>query len=195
MIKIILATSNPHKLEEINKINTYSDIKFEVIKGEFNPEENGNTFEENAIIKAKAASKVMKTYCLSDDSGLCIDVLEGLPGIHSNRYAPTQSEKIEKILTELKNVPYENRSAHFTCSMVLTDANGNILNREEGRIYGYIDDSAKGINGFGYDPIFFVPEYNKTIAELPEEIKNKISHRANALKPMLEWIHNNLCLI
>lgn len=192
MIKIILATSNPHKLEEINKINNNPEIKFDVVKGEFNPDETGKTFEENALIKAKEAAKIMKTYCLADDSGLCVDALEGKPGIHSARYANTQKEKISKILNEMKNVPYDYRTAHFTCSMVLVDKDGKFVHSETGKIFGYVDDEAKGTNGFGYDPIFFVPSYDKTIAELPEEVKNNISHRANALKPMLNWIENNL---
>ena len=192
MIKIILATSNPHKLEEIKAINTNPEIVFDVVKENFNPDENGSTFKENALIKAKEAAKITKTYCLADDSGLCVDVLEGLPGIHSARYAKTRQEKINKLLNELKMVPYDYRSAHFICSMVLVDNEGNPVHYEEGRIYGYIDDTPKGANGFGYDPVFFVPEYNKTIAQLPEEIKNNISHRANALKPMLEWIKENL---
>ena len=192
MIKIIIATSNPHKLEEINKINTNPNIVFDVVKGEFNPDENGKNFNENAQIKAKEAAKIMKTYCLADDSGLCIDALEGAPGIHSARYANTQEEKIEKVLEQLKCVPYDYRTAHFICSMVLVDAQGNNVHSEEGRVYGYIDDKAKGTNGFGYDPIFFVPEYNKTMAELPEEVKNKISHRAKALNPMIDWISNNI---
>ena len=192
MIKIILATSNPHKLEEIKAINTNPEIVFDVVKENFNPDENGSTFKENALIKAKEAAKITKTYCLADDSGLCVNALEGLPGIHSARYAKTQQEKINKLLNELKMVPYDYRGAHFICSMVLVDNEGNPVHYEEGRIYGYIDDTPKGANGFGYDPVFFVPEYNKTIAQLPEEIKNNISHRANALKPMLEWIKENL---
>ncbi len=192
MIEITLATSNPHKLDEINKINKNPNIIFKVIEGEFNPEENGKTFEENAKIKAKEAARITKTYCLADDSGLCIDALEGLPGIHSARYAPSQKEKIEKILNELKNVPFDYRSAHFTCCMILTDSDGNVIHKEEGKVFGYIDDSAKGSNGFGYDPIFYLPDYDKTIAQLPEEIKNEISHRANALNPMLKWINDNL---
>lgn len=192
MIKIIIATSNPHKLEEINKINTNKNIVFDVVKGDFNPDENGNTFLENASIKAKEAAKIMQTYCLADDSGLCVDALEGAPGIHSARYADTQKEKIEKLLNELKMVPYDYRTAHFTCAMVLTDKNGKELHKEEGKVFGYIDDSPKGTNGFGYDPIFFVPKYDKTIAELPEETKNEISHRSNALRPMLKWIEENL---
>lgn len=192
MIKIILATSNPHKLEEINAINKNPEIVFDVVKGDFDPVEDGVQFKDNALIKAKEAAKIMKTYCLADDSGLCVDALEGRPGIHSARYADTQKEKIEKLLAEMKDVPYDWRNAHFVCSMALVDANGNLLHAQEGKVFGYIDDSPKGENGFGYDPIFFVPEYNKTIAELPEEVKNNISHRANALKPMLKWIEENL---
>lgn len=192
MIKIILATSNPHKLEEINAINTNTEIVFDVVKGDFDPIEDGKNFVENATIKAKEAAKIMKTYCLADDSGLCVDVLEGRPGIHSARYADTQKEKIEKLLAEMRDVPYDWRNAHFVCSIVLVDENGETVHSETGKVYGYIDDSPKGTNGFGYDPIFFVPQYNKTIAELPEEVKNNISHRANALKPMLKWIEENL---
>lgn len=192
MIKITLATSNPHKLEEINAINKNKNIIFDVVKGNFNPVEDGKNFEENATIKAKEAAKIMKTYCLADDSGLCVDALEGRPGIHSARYAQTQKEKIEKLLAEMKNVPYDWRSAHFISSMVLVNADGEIIHTQTGKIFGYIDDAPKGINGFGYDPIFFIPSKNKTIAELPNEEKNKISHRANALIPMLEWIEKNL---
>lgn len=192
MIKIILATSNPHKLEEINAINTNPDIVFDVVKGDFDPVEDGKNFEENAIIKAKAAAKIKKTYCLADDSGLCIDALEGAPGIYSARYAPTPKERIERVLKEMFGVPYDYRSAHFTCFMALSDGNGNIIHTETGKVFGYIDDKPKGQNGFGYDPIFLLTEYDKTMAELSEEKKNEISHRANALRPMLKWIEENL---
>ena len=192
MIKIILATSNPHKLDEINAINTNPDILFDVVTGDFDPVEDGKNFLENATIKAKEAAKIMKTYCLADDSGLCVDVLEGRPGIHSARYAETQKEKIEKLLNEMKDVPYDWRGAHFICSMVLVDPVGEVVHSETGNVYGYIDDVPKGTNGFGYDPIFFVPSKNQTMAELPEEVKNDISHRANALKPMLKWVEENL---
>ncbi len=192
MIKIILATSNPHKLEEINAINKNPEIVFDVVKGDFDPVEDGKNFKENAFIKAKEATKIMKTYCLADDSGLCVDVLEGRPGIHSARYAQTQKEKIEKLLKEMKDVSYDWRGAYFICSMVLVDSDGNLLHSQEGRVHGFIDDSPKGTNGFGYDPIFFIPSKNKTMAELTEEEKNSISHRSNALRPMLKWIEENL---
>ncbi len=192
MIKIILATSNPHKLEEINAINKNPEIVFDVVQGDFNPVENGKNFMENAIIKAQEASKIMNTYCLADDSGLCVDALNGRPGIYSARYAPTQKEKIEKLLKELNQVPQEKRQAHFTCAMALVNSKGEIIHTQEGRVEGVIDYEAKGSNGFGYDPIFYVPDYKKTIAQLHEETKNKISHRANALIPMLKWIEQNI---
>jgi len=192
MIKIILATSNPHKLDEMNAINKNKNIVFDVVKGDFDPVENGKTFEENAAIKAKEASRITKEYCLADDSGLCVDALEGRPGLYSARYAPTQKERIEKLINELKGVPYDDRGAHFVCSMVLTDPDGKVIHSETGRVFGYINDCAKGTNGFGFDPVFLLSEYNKTMAELPEEEKNKISHRANALTPMLKWIARNI---
>lgn len=192
MVKIVLATSNPNKLKEINAISTYSDIVFEVISGDFNPIENGKNFIENASIKAKEASKITKTYCIADDSGICIDYLNGAPGIYSARYDETPQKRIEKVLKELKGVPKEKRGAHFNCTIVLTDGEGKILHTEEGKVFGLIDTEPKGNNGFGYDPIFFIEEYGKTMSELPEEVKNEISHRANALKPMLKWINENL---
>lgn len=192
MIKIILATSNPHKLEEINAINKNPNIIFDVVKGDFNPEETGTTFLENATIKAQEAARITNEYCLADDSGLCVDALEGRPGIHSARYAPTQKEKIENLLKEMQGVPYDWRQAHFTCAMVLVDKNGNPIHNETGKVFGFIDDTPKGANGFGYDPIFFIQEKNQTMAELSEEEKNKISHRSKALNPMLKWIEENL---
>ena len=192
MIKVILATSNPNKLREINAINTDLDIVFEVIQGDFDPIEDGKDFLENATIKAREAAKITNTYCLADDSGLCVDFLNGAPGIYSARYANTPKERIARILKELKDVPDSKRNAHFNCTMVLTDKDGKVMHFEEGKIEGKIAYEPKGEHGFGYDPVFYLEEYGKTISELPDEVKNSISHRANALKPMLKWISNNL---
>lgn len=189
---ITLATGNPHKLLEISQINPYKEIQFQTVSGEFNPVENGTTFEENAYIKAKEASLIVKGFAFADDTGLCVDALGGAPGLHTARYAPTQEEKINKLITELKGVPFENRTARFICNMVLTDKNGLIIHKTEGKIEGYISETPAGCGGFGYDPIFYVEKYGKNIAELPEGEKNKISHRANALLPMLDFIKNNL---
>ncbi len=192
MIKIILATSNPNKLKEINAINTNPDIAFEVIKGDFDPIEDGENFLENATIKAKEAAQISGTYCLADDSGLCVDYLNGAPGIYSARYANTPKERIARILKELKDAPKDKRNAHFNCTMVLVDKNGNVVHFEEGKIEGKIAYEPKGEHGFGYDPVFYLEDYKKTISELPDEVKNNISHRANALKPMLKWISENI---
>lgn len=190
--KIIIATANPHKLEEINAINTFKTLSLELVKGQFNPEEKGSSYFENAYIKAFEAAKIMENYCLADDSGLSVDALGGAPGLHSARYAGSQKEKIEKLIEELKQIPQEKRTASFISVMVLVDKNGNVVHQTEGQIHGIIIDEPKGTEGFGYDPIFFVPEYNQTMAEMPSELKNSISHRAKALLPMLDWINSNL---
>lgn len=192
MKKIVIGTSNPHKLSEMNAINTFSDISFETIKGEFEPDESGKTFLENAIIKAKAGALLTGEYCLADDSGLCVDFLGGQPGLMSARYETTREKRIQKLLNEMLSAPKNKRNAYFICTMALCSPNGEVLYTTEGRVNGIIIEELKGLNGFGYDPVFFIPEFNQTMAEMDESEKNKISHRANALKPMLEWIETNL---
>lgn len=185
---ITVATGNTHKLEEMRDINKHSSIILQAVKGEFEPEENGKSFAENAYIKAKTASLIVKNYAFADDSGLCVEYLNGRPGLHTARYAPTQAEKIAKMLKELDGVPFENRKAKFECHMALTDKDGHLIFETCGIIEGYIAEKAAGECGFGYDPIFYVKEYGKTLAELPEHEKNRISHRTRALLPMLDFI-------
>ena len=184
MKQIVLATSNPHKVEEINAI--VEGIEFILPPEEFDPNENGTTFEENSLIKAKEANLLTGKITLADDSGLCVEYLNGEPGIHSARYAPTAQERIDKLLKVLDGV--ENRKAKFVCVMTLLNSDGSILTQVRGECYGQIDVSQKGKNGFGYDPIFIVDGYNQTMAELSEEEKNKISHRAKALEKILEYL-------
>ncbi len=194
MIKIALGTSNPHKLEEINDMLAEfhpESIEFVLVNGDFNPEENGKTFEENSFIKAKEAAKIMGIPALADDTGLCVEALDGRPGIHSARYAPDQKSKIEKLLEEMKDVPEEKRQAYFICTMTLVAPDGQILHTQTGRIDGYIGTSPSGEHGFGYDPLFFIPGLNKTMADMTLKEKNTLSHRARALKPMIEWITKN----
>lgn len=183
-MKIVLATSNPHKVEEINAI--VSGIEFVLPPKEFDPIETGKTFEANSLIKAKEANRLTKMITLADDSGLCVDALNGEPGIHSARYAPTAQERIDKLLSVMKNIP--NRKAKFVCAMTLLDENGEILTQVMGECHGQIDTTQKGSNGFGYDPIFIVDGYNQTMAELSEEEKNRISHRALALNQIIEFL-------
>ncbi len=188
-MKIVFATSNPHKLHELNEICADSGIEFVLPSEGFAPIENGSTFEENSLIKAKEAFRVSKTYSLADDSGLCVDALNGAPGLYSARYAGTQDEKIEKLLGELKG--FENRRAKFVCCVTLLDDKGEMIFQTVGECHGSIVKERKGINGFGYDPIFKADNYDCTIAELSEEEKNKISHRGKALKNFLEFMHKN----
>lgn len=190
MYEIVLATSNPHKIEEINAITKDLGVKFVLPPNGFDPIENGKTFEENAFIKAKEANELTNMPTLADDSGLCVEELNDLPGVFSARYAPTQKEKIKKLLNELKDVPFEKRGAKFVCAMVLLDKNGEILFSDRGECFGKIGFEPKGQNGFGYDPIFIVNGGNVTMAELSEDEKNKISHRAIALSNVINFIQS-----
>lgn len=195
MKKIALGTSNPHKLEEINAMikDIYPDsVEFVLVEGDFDPVENGTTFAQNSYIKAAEAAKIMGIPALADDTGLCVDALNGRPGLYSARYAPDQKSKISKLLGELEGVEKEKRTAHFECTMTLVSPDGTILHQQTGRIDGYIDTKPSGEHGFGYDPLFFIPELNKTMADLTLEEKNTLSHRARALMPMVEWIKENM---
>lgn len=189
-IKIVFATGNPHKLAEINEISKGAGVEFILPPENFNPDETGETFEENSYIKAKEAAKLSGCISLADDSGLCVDALNGAPGIHSARYADTAQARIDKLLKNL--TPFGNRKAKFVCAMTLVDEFGNILNKEIGECYGQIAKNQSGINGFGYDPIFLVDGYNITMADMSEELKNSISHRSVALNRMITYIQTNL---
>ena len=187
-IKIVVGTSNPHKIKEMNEIAKDYNVEFLLPDCKnFNPDESGETFGENAEIKAKEASKVSSgELFLADDSGLCVDFLKGAPGIHSARYDTTPLKRTNKLLGEMNNT--DNREAYFVCALCLVDSSGKIVHKEEGRVYGEIAHAPYGKGGFGYDPIFIVKGLNKTMAELSDDEKNKISHRGQALKNMLEWL-------
>lgn len=187
-MKIVFATANPHKLEEVKDICGNCDFDFVLPDEGFAPVENGSTFEENSLIKAKEAYRVSKTYSLADDSGLCVNSLNGAPGLYSARYAGSQNEKIEKLLSELKGK--NDRSAKFVCCMTLLNEKGEMIFQTTGECKGSIVEDRKGLNGFGYDPIFQVDGYSKTMAELSSEEKNKISHRAVALKNVLKFLQS-----
>ena len=190
MLEITLATSNPHKVKEINLIAKDYNINFILPKGDFDPIEDGKDFIENAKIKARCASKVSDTkYCLADDSGLCVEALNNQPGIYSARYAPTPQERIDKLLNNMKDI--KNRDAKFVCAMVLVNNKGEILFETEGQCLGEIMYEQKGKGGFGYDPIFYVKSEKKGMAELSDIEKSKVSHRSRALNNILNWIKNN----
>ena len=183
-MKIVFATGNPHKLQELNAISEGSGIEFVLPPEGFNPVEDGSTFEENSYKKAKEANRVSGMISLADDSGLCVDALNGAPGLYSARYAGTQQEKIDKILKELE--AHNDRKAKFVCVMTLLDANGKVLHVSCGECHGEIARKQSGTHGFGFDPVFLYR--GQTLADMGEAEKNKISHRSNALRDMLEYI-------
>ena len=208
-MKIVFATGNAHKLQEINEISKGSGIEFVLPSAGFNPVEDGETFEENSLIKAREAARVSGIMSLADDSGLCVEALGGAPGIHSARYAETAQARIDKLLNVLKNE--KNRKAKFVCAMTLVDKDGNVLFQTRGECHGEIAYKQSGTNGFGYDPIFLVEEgkngsaatdsdiishtgvgagSKKTMAEISEEEKNEISHRGRALRKVLGFLNN-----
>lgn len=185
-MKIVLASSNPHKVKEINEIVAGTGLEFILPPEGFDPVEDGDTFEENSKIKALAAWELAKTWTLADDSGLCIKALGGKPGIYSARYAETPAKRIERVLAELEGV--EDREAEFVCAMTLINPEGKIEFAHRGVCKGSITHKASGTNGFGYDPIFQVEGREVTIAELSEDEKNQISHRSVALREVISYL-------
>jgi XTP/dITP diphosphohydrolase len=186
-MEIVLATKNEHKKKEIINIFKGMNLSFVTLKEypdlpEVN--EDGKTFEENAVKKAKEISLYTGKIAIADDSGLEVDVLNREPGIYSARFAGEHSNDSlnnQKLLSLLEKYPdKKDRKARFVCVMAIVDKD-KIIGTAKGICEGYIAKELKGNNGFGYDPLFVIPEYNKTFAELGKEIKDKISHRAKAL--------------
>lgn len=193
MKRIIFATTNEGKMDEIRDILKDINVKVLSLKDiGFNSyiEENGSTFEENAIIKAKAVMEITGDMVLADDSGLEVDYLDKAPGIYSARFLGEDTSydiKNQYIIDKLTHVEGEDRSARFVCVIALAMPSGEIISKR-GTIEGYIANKICGENGFGYDPIFYVPKYGRTTAELSPEFKNQISHRGIALSAMKEEI-------
>lgn len=196
MKKIIFATGNKEKMKEIRQIMEGSPVEVLSMKEAgytCDAEENGTTFTENAIIKASAIADAVKAngeeaIVLADDSGLEIDALNKEPGVYSARYMGEDTSyriKNANLIERLEGVPVEKRTARFVCAIAAVLTDGTVLTVRE-TIEGYIGYEERGENGFGYDPIFMVPEFNCTTAELSMEQKNKISHRGKALAKMKE---------
>lgn len=189
--RIIFATSNEGKMKEIRLIMEDSDYEVISLKEagvNADIEENGTTFEENAVIKAKAIAQLTGLCTLADDSGLEIDYLDKAPGIYSARFLgenTSYDKKNNYILDQLLGVELVQRTARFVCAIAYAQPDGVVMTTR-GTIEGFIGEEIRGENGFGYDPIFMVPEYGKTTAELSIDEKNKISHRAKALRAMKE---------
>ena len=197
MKKIIFATSNNNKLVEIRKIMEDLDVEIVSMKDaniNIDIDENGTTFEENAIIKAKAISELCDDIVLADDSGLEIDYLNKEPGVHSARFAGVDTPYSVKngiLIEKLKGVEEEKRTARVVCVIAAVFPDKSLITTR-GTIEGYIGHEERGNNGFGFDPIFYLKEYGCTTAELSMEEKNKISHRGKALELMKKELINRL---
>lgn len=195
--KIIFATANEGKMKEIRLILKDLDYDIQSMKEagiDIDIVEDGKTFEENAVIKAKAIMEMTGAMVLADDSGLEVDAMDKAPGIYSARFLGENTSydiKNNYILDKLKDLPWEERSARFVCAIACALPGGEILTTRA-TIEGFIDYEIKGDNGFGYDPIFWVPEYGCTSGELATVIKNKISHRGKALEEMKAVLRNRL---
>jgi XTP/dITP diphosphohydrolase len=197
VIELVVATRNPHKTREIQQILgpgfKVGDLVAHPDVSEIS--ESGTSFEENAKLKALAASRQLPALVIADDSGLEVDALGGAPGIYSARYAganATERDKIDKLLRELERVRAidHRRRARFRCVVALA-RNGNLLGTFEGIVEGMITNEVRGDSGFGYDPIFIPQGLEQTFGELPKEVKNTISHRAQAIRTLadrLRWL-------
>ena len=202
-MKILVATTNPGKMAELSELlgETGADIEWVSLR-EFpdvsEVEEDGDTFAANARKKALGYAKATGLWTIADDSGLVIDALNGRPGVYSARFAADECDSsdrkamdvanYQKVLRLLKNVPQEQRTARFKCCLCLA-GNDEILLEADGAVEGVMNDGPVGDNGFGYDPIFYIPKLHKTAAQLENHEKNLISHRGNAIKkfkPLLE---------
>lgn len=183
-MRIILASNNKDKIKEVKEIlQGYEIVSLKEAGIDIDVDENGTTFEENAIIKAKAVMELTHEVTMADDSGLEIDYLNKEPGVYSARYMGHDTSydiKNAELLRRLEGVEGNDRSGRFVCAIALCFPDGRTIVKK-GTMEGLIAKEIKGDNGFGYDPIVYLPEYGKTSAELSPEEKNKISHRGNAL--------------
>lgn len=191
-MKVVLASKNKHKLEEISQITSKFDMEL-VLQSELgvdiDVEENGTTFEENSFIKAEAVMKATGLPALADDSGIAVEALNGEPGIYSARYGFDESlddwGRLQLLLKNMENVPDGQRQAKFVCVITLVTPEGQKI-QARGEFHGELLRQPVGENGFGYDPIFYYPPAGMTTAQLPSEEKNRISHRAVALGILYE---------
>jgi XTP/dITP diphosphohydrolase len=193
---LLLATRNPHKTREFSELlgKNFKLIDLTALPEIATPEEIGRTFKENATLKALAASKELPSLVVADDSGLEVDALNGAPGIYSARYAGENANarsNISKLLRELsaRNIAGEKRSARFRCVTALARS-GKLLATFEGVVEGNVVDPPRGTGGFGYDPVFQPTGFQQTFAEMPPELKNNISHRAQAIAALRESLRN-----
>jgi len=185
-MRLLIATTNPGKVREYADL--FAGLQFDLVSladvGINNDvDETGATYEENALLKAREYAAHSGLLTLADDSGLEVDALQGRPGVYSARYALDSPTRIQKLLGEMKNVPDDQRRARFQCVIALAWPSGR-TETTQGSCEGWIAHEPRGTHGFGFDPVFYMPEYNATMAELPESSKNTISHRAHAAHKM-----------
>ena len=191
---LLLGTRNSGKLREIENILADSGWSFsslESFPGVDTPAESGVTYADNAILKARFYALATGMYALADDSGLEVEALAGAPGVFTARYAGERASDADRralLLSELAKIPNANRRARFVSVVAISDAKGSVLNVSEGVCEGTIIFSPRGDGGFGYDPLFVPDGYNQTFAELSEDVKNRISHRARALMKTRDFL-------
>jgi XTP/dITP diphosphohydrolase len=192
-MELLVASNNKKKLKELKEmLSEYFEVFSFAEKGIISePEETGKSFAENSVIKARAAMEKSGLCSFADDSGLSVDALNGAPGVYSARYSGTDGDDEKNNRLLLKNLEgITNRHAKFICSVTLIYPNNKIITAS-GECEGEILTAPRGVNGFGYDPLFYVPAYGKTFAELDGDIKNKISHRAKALENFMIKLNSN----
>lgn len=190
-MKLYVATKNKHKLKEIKAILSDVDVRsvYEIVDDSVDVEETGNTFLENASLKAKTLSKMVDGYVIADDSGISVDILDGAPGVYSARFAgpdATDEQNNEKLMNVMKPLPEEECGASYVCVIALA-VNGLVERTFSGLCEGFIAKEYKGEGGFGYDPMFLLPD-GRHMAELSDEEKNSISHRYMALVSLKDYL-------
>jgi len=185
MPNLIVATSNPGKIQEMRPYlgSTLPNWQLQLKPNELEIEETGSTFLENACLKAAQVASALGEWAIADDSGLSVDALNGAPGIYSARYGPSPQACIDRLLKELQG--NLNRQAHFTCALAVARPDGSIALQTEGICPGEILTVQRGEGGFGYDPVFYLPEYRTTFAEMSVELKNQVSHRGLAFQQLV----------
>ena len=194
MRDLLIATNNAGKVREYGGLLSSLPVRLRSLSEygiETDVAETGQTFEENAAIKATGYAKLSGVLTLADDSGLCIDRLGGSPGVRSARYAgehASDADRILKVLSELTGVPADVRTARFVCVIALSDPDGKIIASVDGTCKGTITDRSRGTSGFGYDPIFLPDGFDKTFGELEADVKDQISHRANAALKIIPFL-------
>ncbi|ARV58233.1 non-canonical purine NTP pyrophosphatase, RdgB/HAM1 family [Nostocales cyanobacterium HT-58-2] len=181
---LIVATGNPGKLREMQTYLADSDWELTLKPEELEIEETGDTFAANACLKASQVAQATGSWAIADDSGLQVDALQGAPGVYSARYGKTDSDRIARLLKELGDTP--NRQAQFVCAVAIARPDGIIALQSEGYCRGEILHAPRGHGGFGYDPVFYVPETHLTFAEMTPEVKRSVSHRGKAFVDLLQ---------